>query len=195
MMILSSMNLAVMLPRLLMQICHGWMILVPGHLLCHVHPACMFTRKVQEMCNEIDLTIGPENIFSSFAVSSSEVQVLVVEQWMDFLTRLVAHDFDHLLEPYLSLTTSSNTDYDKLREAFPTLYNDLISTPPAKLLDFTTPAFSFVSKGSFEHYKYDSKLLEPTLDMIKAFQPEILNLLEILLPKLAAGWELQRPYV
>ena len=68
---------------------------VPGHLLCHVHPACMFTRKVQEMCKEIDLTIGPDKIFWSFAVSLSEVQVSVVEQWMDCLTRLVSHDFDH----------------------------------------------------------------------------------------------------
>ena len=101
----------------------------------------------------------------------------------------------HLLEPYLSLTTSSNTDYHKLQEAFPTLYNDLISTPPAQLLDFTAPAFSFVSKDRFEQCKYDSKLLEPTLDMIKAFKPEILNLLELLLPKLAAGWELQRGHM
>ena len=67
--------------------------------------------------------------------------------------------------------------------------------PPAKLLDFTTPAFSFVLRDRFKHCKYDSKLLEPTLDMIKAFQPEILNLLEILLPKLAAGWELQRGHM
>ena len=68
---------------------------VPGHLLCHVHPACMFTRRVQELCKEVDATIGPDKIFSSFAVSLSEVQVSVVEQWMDCLTRLVTHDFDH----------------------------------------------------------------------------------------------------
>ena len=61
--------------------------------------------------------------------------------------------------------------------------------------DFSIPAFSFVSKERFEQCKYDSRLLEPTLDMIKAFKPEILNLLELLLPKLAAGWELQRGHM
>ena len=250
---------------------------VPGHLLCHVHPACMFTRRVQELCKEVDATIGPDKIFSSFAVSLSEVQVSVVEQWMDCLTRLVTHDFDHkawnyadefdifilplknlakrlqrerfnsfvytaavvlwldkhvsnflsrftnitnnlacivrsfenleyirvmaavivvigvhLLEPYLSLTTSSNTNYAKLCEAFPKLHNDLVSANPADLLDLSKPAFSFVSKERFDNCVYDTSLLQPTLDVISEFSEEVIEFLRILLPKLAQGWDLQR---
>ena len=68
---------------------------VPSHLLCQVHPAAMFTRVTQKLCQQIDSTIGPTKIFSAFAVSLSEVQSSVVEQWMDCVTRLITHDFDH----------------------------------------------------------------------------------------------------
>ena len=68
---------------------------VPSHLLCQVHPACMFTRCLQKLYKQIDTKIGPTKIFSVFAVSMGEVQDSVVEQWMNFLTRLVTHDFDH----------------------------------------------------------------------------------------------------
>ena len=68
---------------------------VPSHLICQVHPACMFNLKLEQLCKLVDSTIGPDKIFSLFAVSLSEVQTSVVEQWMDCLTRLVTHDFDH----------------------------------------------------------------------------------------------------
>ena len=62
---------------------------IPGHLLCQVHPACMFTRKVQELFKEIDTTIGPDKIFSPFPVSLSELQMCVTQQWLDCV-----YDFD-----------------------------------------------------------------------------------------------------
>ena len=50
----------------------------PGHLLCQVHPVCMFTRKVQELCKDVDKAIGLDKIFSTFVVSLSEVQSCVL---------------------------------------------------------------------------------------------------------------------
>ena len=98
----------------------------------------------------------------------------------------------HLLEPYLSLTTSSNTNYAKLCEAFPKLHNDLVSANPADLLDLSKPAFSFVSKERFDNCVYDTSFLQPTLDVISEFSKEVIEFLRILLPKLAQGWDLQR---
>ena len=37
---------------------------VPSHLLCQVHPACMFTRKLQNLAKQVDTAIGPDKIFS-----------------------------------------------------------------------------------------------------------------------------------
>lgn len=249
----------------------------PTHLLCQVHPACMFTRCLQKLCKNIDTTIGPNKIFSAFAVSLSDVQESVVEQWMNCLTRLVTHDFDHkswnyaeefdifisplknpakrlqkerfnslnytalitlyldnhvtnflgkftnitnslaciirsfegleylrvlaavkvvvgvhLVEPYLSLTTSSSTSWEKLVQAFPTLYNDLTSTPPMNLLDLSSPAFSFISEERFKQCLYPTILLEPTLQVIQQYRGEVCRTLELLLPTLASGWERQR---
>ena len=250
---------------------------VPSHLLCQVHPACMFTRQLQKLCKQVDTTIGPSKIFSVFAVSLSDVNESVVEQWMDCLTRLVTHDFDHkswnyskqfdificplknaakrlqkerfnsrnytamislfldrhvseflnkftnitnslacivrsfegleylrvlaaviviigvqLVEPYLSLTTSSTTTWEKLVLAFPTLYTDLTSTKPELLLDLTAPAFSFISKERFKHCLYPSVLLQPTVEIIEAYRSDICMTLKILLPMMAHGWKQQR---
>lgn len=249
----------------------------PSHLICQVHPACMFNRCLQKFCKQIDITIGPSKIFSVFAVSLSDVQESVVEQWMNCLMRLVTHDFDHkswnyakefdififplknpakrlqkerfnslvytalialfldkhvsdflskfsnisnslaciirsfegleylrvlaaviviigvhLVEPYLSLTTSSSTTWETLVEAFPTLYMDLMTTKPEVLIDFASPAFSFISKARFNHCLYSPSLLEPTIQIIEQYRQEICKTLELLLPKLAAGWKHQR---
>ena len=170
----------------------------------------MFNRNLQLLCKQVDIAIGPAKIFFNFAVGISEVNESVLEQWMDCMTRLVTHDFDHkswnyadqfdtflfpeknpakrlqkerfnslnytamvvlwlykygtkflerftnitnnpacilrsfesleylrvlaaviviigvhLVEPYLSLTTSANTTWDTIFKAFPTLYNNL----------------------------------------------------------------------
>ena len=47
----------------------------------------------------------------------------------------------YLIEPYLSLTTSSTTTWETLVLAFLTLFNDLNTTKPELLLHLTTPCF------------------------------------------------------
>lgn len=250
---------------------------VPGHLLCQVHPVMMFVREIQKLCKEVDAAIGPDKIFSSFAVTLSEVQSCVVQQWMDCVTRLVTHDFDqkswnyadefdifirplknpakrlqqerfnsfvysaavvlwldwkvsnflgrfsnitnqlaclvrsfepldylrvlaavivivgvHLVEPFLSLTTSSFTTWEKLKDAFPKLYTDFTTTDPKALLDLTKPAFTFVSKERFESTLYKADLLHPAKIIINNFESEIITMIKLLLPKLARGWVKQR---
>ena len=98
----------------------------------------------------------------------------------------------HLVEPYLSLTSSSTTTWEKLITAFPTLYQDFSSVEPALLLDLTQPAFKFVSQERFSSCLYSEELLLPTKLIIESFRTEILSVLRILLPKLAKGWERQR---
>ena len=56
----------------------------------------------------------------------------------------------HLVEPFLSLTTSSKTTYAKLIPAFKTLYDGLVKTEASKLLNIDHPAFQFVSKICFD---------------------------------------------
>ena len=206
----------------------------PEHLLCQVHPALMFSRKLQEVWKEIDVAIGPDKIFAGFAVSLSDQQESVTLQWQDCLTRLVTHDYDqkpwnratefdlfiaplvnpakrlikerfnslpytcliaiwldkhvtaflakytnvtnslacivrsfqdikylrvlscvgvilgvHLIEPYLHLTSSSETTWEHLVKAFPELYTALSSVKPELMLDMTRPALSFVSLARY----------------------------------------------
>ena len=98
----------------------------------------------------------------------------------------------HPVEPYLSLTSDSNTTWDKLCTAFPTLYQDLTMVEPARLLDLTRPAFNFVSEERFSSCLYSSDLLQPTILIIEQSRTEIISVLNVLLPKLVKGWARQR---
>ena len=59
----------------------------------------------------------------------------------------------HLVEPFLSLTSSSETTWQKLSVAFPSLYHDLSTVQPEEMLDLTRPALSFISpdRSVFQH--------------------------------------------
>ena len=98
----------------------------------------------------------------------------------------------HLIEPFLSLTTSSQTTWEKLMTAFPTLYKDLTSVKSELMLDLTKPALSFISQERFESCRYTSELLKPTEILIEAHRADIVSALNILLPRLAEGWARQR---
>lgn len=60
----------------------------------------------------------------------------------------------HLIEPYLFLTTSSETTYSKIIPIFSTLYKELLETDPVTLLNADEPAFKFVSSDGFKHTRY-----------------------------------------
>ena len=66
----------------------------------------------------------------------------------------------HLVQPFLSLTTSAETNYSKLVPAFRQLYEDLQSIDPVLLLDVNKPAFDFVSEERFTSTRYDNDICE-----------------------------------
>ena len=98
----------------------------------------------------------------------------------------------HLVEPYLSLTISTETTYSKLIPAFQQLYQELRDTDACKLLSVSEPAFTFVSADRFRQTKYDDDVCEAISRVVIAFQPEVLKLLRIILPKLAEGFQRQK---
>ena len=98
----------------------------------------------------------------------------------------------HLVEPYLSLTYHETTNYEKLIPAMQTLYHDLTSTDPEKLLDLTKPAFSFVSLKRFKSCQWKSNIIKSLENAIDKNRQELIQIFKILLPKLANGWFRQR---
>eukprot|EP00731_Ephydatia_muelleri_P014581 Em0008g301a len=71
-------------------------------------------------------------------------------------------------------------------------FNDLNTTKPKLILDFTTPAFSFIFKERLKSCLYPSSLLEHmTVEVIKQYRRKICNILELLLI-LANDWKQQR---
>ena len=98
----------------------------------------------------------------------------------------------HLVEPFLSLTTSTTVDYSKLQSSFPVLYQNLVETKPELLLDITKPALSFTSQERFESVRYPQEILLSIQSAIETYRGPIVTVLKLLLPRLAAGWERQR---
>lgn len=98
----------------------------------------------------------------------------------------------HLVEPFLSLTTSTKVDYSKLQTAFPLLYQNLMETKPELLLDLTQPAFCFTSKERFKSVIYPKEIMLSMESAIETYRGPIISVLKLLLPQLAAGWERQR---
>ena len=98
----------------------------------------------------------------------------------------------HLVEPFLSLTTSTNTTYSKLIPAFKQLYEDLISTEPEKLLDVNVPAYAFISEARFNETRYEADVCSAIETVANELRPDLLKVLRLLLPKLADGFKNQK---
>lgn len=98
----------------------------------------------------------------------------------------------HLIEPFLSLTMSSATRYSKLIPAFKELHHDLTHADPAMLLNLDEPAFQFVSKERFLQTRYDDDICAELAIVIELYQVQLIKLLQMTLPSLAAGFEKQK---
>ena len=98
----------------------------------------------------------------------------------------------HLVEPFLSLTTSTNTTYSKLIAAFQQLYRDLFETEAENLLVLNKPAFSFVSKARFYQTQNDEEICEAIQQTINEMKPQVIKLLKVILPRLADGFKNQK---
>ena len=98
----------------------------------------------------------------------------------------------HLILPFINLTSSATTTQEKLLVAFPQLYTDLTTTNPENLLDLDRPAFSFISEERFKNSNFPEDLLEPARKVILENKEQVVKVVELLLPRLAKGWERQR---
>ena len=98
----------------------------------------------------------------------------------------------HLIEPYLSLTMSAEATYSKIIPAFQQLYQELKEVDVATLLQVQEPAFKFVSKERFQHTKYDEDICDAILKVATSFQPQVIKLLKMIIPKLATGFQRQK---
>jgi hypothetical protein len=98
----------------------------------------------------------------------------------------------HLVEPYLSLTTSADTTYTKIIPAFQQLYEELMAVDAATFLNVDQPALKFVSTERFQHTRNDEDICKAIVKVATAFQPQVTKLLKMILPKLAAGFQKQK---
>ena len=98
----------------------------------------------------------------------------------------------HLIEPFLSLTTSSKIDYGQLTTSMKELYHDLTTSKPERLLDISKPAFEFVTQERFESCKYGSEIVSALKLVVDAHSDRIVRLLALCLPKLSEGFQRQR---
>ena len=98
----------------------------------------------------------------------------------------------HLILPFISLTSSSTTSQAKLMEALPILYTDLTTVKVEKLLDLDKPAFNFVSTERFNQSNFPEILLSPARLVLAENSELACQVLKLLLPRLAKGWERQR---
>lgn len=98
----------------------------------------------------------------------------------------------HLVEPNLSLTTSAERTYSKIIPAFQQLYQELEEVDVATLLQVQEPAFRFVSQERFHRTKYDEDVCDAILKVATSFQPQVIKLLQMILLKLATGFQRQQ---
>ena len=59
----------------------------------------MFIKKVLKVFSDIEVSIGPDKIYSNFLVNATTSHETVFKQYIDCLTRLVSPDFDHTVNP------------------------------------------------------------------------------------------------
>jgi hypothetical protein len=81
-----------------------------------------------------------------------------------------------LVEPYLSLITSSDTTYSKLILVLQQL--DQREADPASLLQSEKPAFTFVSQEIFQSKRYDDNVCQAIIEIANALRPKIIQLLQ-----------------
>ncbi|KAK6171675.1 hypothetical protein SNE40_018117 [Patella caerulea] len=98
----------------------------------------------------------------------------------------------HLVEPFLSLTTSATTTYKVLIPAFKQLFRDLCETDPVKFLDVSTPALSFVSKERFQTTRYDDEVCNAIETVTSQHRDEVIKVIKMILPTLATGFQKQK---
>ena len=99
----------------------------------------------------------------------------------------------HLIEPYLALTYFNPVTYEDLIPLSRQLYDDLKNTSSSDLLFVDKFAFSFANRLEFEEVTlWNPKLITSLVSYIDLYKPQVLQIIDLLLPMLAEGWFIQR---
>ena len=100
----------------------------------------------------------------------------------------------HITIPFQALLISTETNYSTLLAKFPVLYEELQSIEPEAMCVTKTQVFHFVPTKIFENVLKNVKdvVLESLQDTVELYKTEVVNLLRLMLPRLAEGIALQR---
>ena len=79
----------------------------------------------------------------------------------------------HLIEPFVTLTSSKHTTYDDLKIAFPRLYQNLLNSDITEFLQFERPALDFVSPSIFEAVKYPNEIIQSVFQVLDSYKPQV----------------------
>ena len=84
--------------------------------------------------------------------------------------------------------------HSKIIPTFQELYNELLKTDPVVLLSVNEPALKFVFSECFELTRYAQYVCGATSNIASCCQTQVTKLLQMILPKLAAGLQKQNSF-
>ena len=98
----------------------------------------------------------------------------------------------HLVQPFLSLTYYQPVPYSELIPAGRQLYSDLIQTDAAQLIQLEMPAFKFTSEERYKECMWIPPIVDSLKTAVESNRAEVIQVIKLCLPQLAAGWFRQR---
>ena len=100
----------------------------------------------------------------------------------------------HITLPFQSLLAANETNYSTLLSAFPILYTELKAVIPEDLCTTTNQVLHFVPEDIFKNVLKHTKdvILHSIATNVSEYKSEVVNLLKLMLPKLADGFAMQR---
>ena len=79
----------------------------------------------------------------------------------------------HLVEPFLLLTTSTDTAHAKLVPAFRQLHHDLKHKDPGRVLSTSISAFQFISQERCDQCRYAEDVCESIATVAKEYKTQV----------------------
>ena len=98
----------------------------------------------------------------------------------------------HFTKPYLMVLMNKNTNYDMLLSLFPVFHNDLRKAVDRSFLQTEHKVVNFVNEEQFKSSLPSLCLRKHVESVAVEFEDEVLKLLQIMIPRLADGFQKQR---
>ena len=100
----------------------------------------------------------------------------------------------HITIPFQTLLIAKETNYSTLLACFPVLFDELNSIDPQKMCTTKEQVFNYVSDDIFKSALKEIKgvVLESIDETLNSYKEEVINLLHLILPRMAEGFSMQR---